>query len=542
MSLRLLFRTMGPLFAISVIALLAGMFAASQIQSIRQRGSRIVSENIASIRAAESMEATVMEVRYRLKRYLSNENERHLDEIQTLLPDLNRSLLEVRRSAATKTEQASYRMIAEGIDRLKAELLNLDRGNAATVGLASREIAEGISEDVIPSQIIEPLQRYIRENEQQVTEKNTRNHATADQLTVGFLILGILGGLAGLISGYLIARRVNNTLLQLSIPVHGAAGALHQVTQPIHVSQRGDFQSLETTMQEVETHVRAVVTRLQQSEREVLRTEQLAAMGQMAAGLGHELRNPLTSIKAILQLADEPSQLTCRDLSILKQEMGRLEHGLQSFLDFAKPAHPVKRQADIRPAVLQTLSLVARRAENKGVSLDSDIQDERLWGLADVAQIRQVVLNLLLNAIDAVAVGGRVHVDCRQVIHSDDERDGPENMKASERWFELRIRDDGPGLPAELGATIFEPFVSTKDAGLGLGLSICKRIIESHGGTLLGRDIKRELLSSLAEDHPDAEHRSPFDGAKFLDGAEFIVRLPLMPLHAHLGHKISCAN
>src|SRR6056297_1534026 len=300
MSLRLLFRTMGPLLAVGVIALLAGMFAASQIQSIRQRGSRIVSENIASIRAAESMEATVMEVRYRLKRYLSNENERHLDEIQTLLPDLNRSLLEVRRSAATKTEQASYRSLADGIDRLKSELLDLDRG-VATVGLASTGIAEGISENVIPSQIIEPLQRYIRENEQQVTEKNTRNHATADQLTVGFLILGILGGLAGLISGYLIARRVNNTLVQLSIPVHGAAGALHQVTQPIHVTQRGDFQSLETTLQEVETHVRTVVTRLQQSEREVLRTEQLAAMGQMAAGLGHELRNPLTSIKAILQ-------------------------------------------------------------------------------------------------------------------------------------------------------------------------------------------------------------------------------------------------
>ena len=186
MSLRLLFRTMGPLLAVGVIALLAGMFAANQIQSIRQRGSRIVSENIASIRAAESMEATVMEVRYRLKRYLSNENERHLDEIQTLLPDLNRSLLEIRRSAATKTEQASYRMIADGIDRLKAELLDLDRGNAANVGLASTEIAEGISEDVIPSQIIGPLQRYILENEQQVTEKNTRNHATADQLTVGF--------------------------------------------------------------------------------------------------------------------------------------------------------------------------------------------------------------------------------------------------------------------------------------------------------------------------------------------------------------------
>ena len=108
MSLRLLFRTMGPLLAVGVIALLAGMFAASQIQSIRQRGSRIVSENIASIRAAESMEATVMEVRYRLKRYLSNENERHLDEIQTLLPDLNRSLLEVRHSARRSTLRCDF--------------------------------------------------------------------------------------------------------------------------------------------------------------------------------------------------------------------------------------------------------------------------------------------------------------------------------------------------------------------------------------------------------------------------------------------------
>lgn len=528
---------MGPLLAVGTLALLAGMFSASQIHSIRQRGNRIVSENIASIRAAESAEATIMELRYRLKRYLSNKNERHLVEIEKLLPDLHRLQLEIRRSAATDTEFASYQKLADGIDQLKNELLNIESDDVSMADPSSSEIAGLISDDVIPVGILEPLRAYIRENETQLAEKNDRNHTTADRLAIGFLTLGILGGLAGLISGYLIARRVNSALVQLSVPVRSAAGALHQVAQPIQLPQGGDFESLEAMLQEVETHVQAVVTRLQQSERDALKTEQLAAMGQMAAGLGHELRNPLTSIKAILQLAEEPSQLTCRDLSILKQEMGRLEHGLQSFLEFAKPACPVKRQNDVLPAVLQTLALVARRAESKNVQLTQEIKDERLWALVDISQIRQVTLNLLSNAIEAVPVGGRVHVECCQVVQrSVAEDDGPPSLENAASWCELRIQDNGPGLPPDLGASIFDPFVSTKDAGLGLGLSICKRIIELHGGTLLGQDMKQRLPASRLPGAPDGA------GLRGLDGAEFIVRLPLLPLHSDCYRRKSCAT
>lgn len=537
MNVPLLLRTMGPLLAVGTLALLAGMFAASQIQSIHQRGDRIVSENLASIRAAESTEATIMELRYRLKRYLSNKNERHLEEIEKLLPNLHRLQLEIRRSAATDTELASYRMITDGMDQLKSELLKLDSTDESSASSTSSETVGVISDDMIPVSIVQPLQAYIRENEKQLAEKNDRNHATADRLAIGFITLGVLGGLAGLISGYLIARRVNSALVQLSVPVRSAAGALHQVAQPIQLPQGGDFESLEAMLQEVETHVREVVTRLQQSERDVLKTEQLAAMGQMAAGLGHELRNPLTSIKAILQLAEEPSQLTDRDLSILKQEMGRLEHGLQSFLEFAKPACPVKRQNDILPAVLQTLALVARRAESKDVLLSQNIKDQRLWGLVDISQIRQVTLNLLSNAIEAVPVGGRVHVECHQVVQPSANANAESALvKTANSWCELRIQDNGPGLPKDLGGTIFDPFVSTKDAGLGLGLSICKRIIELHDGTLIGRDVKQLV--------PLGGSPRTRDGTRLdlLDGAEFIVRLPLMPLHSDCQRKNSCTT
>src|SRR5262249_21102502 len=91
---------------------------------------------------------------------------------------------------------------------------------------------------------------------------------------------------------------------------------------------------------------------------------------------------------------------------------------------------------------------------------------------ADFGQIRQVVLNLLLNALDAVPQGGTVWV---RLAAPDTEADG---------WLTLQVADTGPGLPGQLGQQIFEPFVSTKETGLGLGLSICKRIVEAHGGTL----------------------------------------------------------
>jgi two-component system sensor histidine kinase HydH len=224
----------------------------------------------------------------------------------------------------------------------------------------------------------------------------------------------------------------------------------------------------------------AVVERLRQSEREVLRAEQLAALGQMAAGMAHELRNPLTSMKILVQaaLAGERRQgvaevsgigLGGRDLIVLEEEITRLEGLIQSFLEFAKPPQLEKRIADIRPLITQAVEFVADRAALCATHIETSLPAQAARAAVDGAQFRQVLLNLLLNALDATDSGGVVWVDLRA------EPDGS---------LRLRVADNGRGLPAALGNQIFSPFITTKETGLGLGLSISKRIIESHGGEI----------------------------------------------------------
>jgi two-component system, NtrC family, sensor histidine kinase HydH len=122
--------------------------------------------------------------------------------------------------------------------------------------------------------------------------------------------------------------------------------------------------------------------------------------------------------------------------------------------------------------------LLAPRAEQQGVRLECRRPEQPVLIQADVGQMRQVMLNLLLNALDATGHGGTIVVEMAVSDHL-----AKENGRR-DRWLTLRVSDTGRGLPAGLGQRIFEPFVSTKETGLGLGLSICKRIVEAHEGEI----------------------------------------------------------
>ena len=228
---------------------------------------------------------------------------------------------------------------------------------------------------------------------------------------------------------------------------------------------------------------------------EALRAEQLAAVGQMAAGIAHELRNPLMAMKILVQAAAEasPPNLADRDLLVLEEEITRLERSAETFLDFARPPEIERRTFDLRQLVGQVLDLVLPRAGREGVRISCESpEDQAITIRADMGQVRQVLLNLFLNALDAVPEGGSISVE---IETAEDATDGGPG------WVTVRVRDTGRGLPSELGSKIFEPFVSTKPTGIGLGLSICKRIVESHGGQI------------EAVNRPEG-------------GAEFTIRLP----------------
>jgi signal transduction histidine kinase len=291
-------------------------------------------------------------------------------------------------------------------------------------------------------------------------------------------------------------------VIECNIPIRAVAGSLNEVIGPMSISTASDIDDFEPTLRHIAEQVERVVRRLQVTEREALQAEQLAAVGQLAAGVAHELRNPLTSMKALVQMAqfsDEAPVLEGHDLQILQDEIDRMSALIESFLEYARPPQLERRPVELVTFCEQTLELVSARAQQKGVQVSAHLGPPLLAEI-DARQLRQVLLNLFENALDAMPAGGRLWVELQRsdfpplppqvdpwTAFDESERrhaQGSARVLNQSAGFTILVADNGCGLPESLGDNIFQPFVSTKETGLGLGLSICRRIVQAHGGEI----------------------------------------------------------
>jgi PAS domain S-box-containing protein len=209
-----------------------------------------------------------------------------------------------------------------------------------------------------------------------------------------------------------------------------------------------------------------------QRERYLQRAEQMMALGQVAAGVAHELRNPLTAVKGLIQVNLRKATaggLPSDDLAVIEHEIRRMERTLQTFLDFARPPQPHRGRLNPADVVDRVFAVVKGRAKKQQVNLRLLQPDIPVAVEADHDQLQQLLLNLVLNALDAMPGGGTVEIDLRPP------RDGN---------VEIYVRDTGPGIAPHILPKVFETFVSSKETGMGLGLPVSKRIAEEHGGSL----------------------------------------------------------
>jgi two-component system sensor histidine kinase HydH len=227
--------------------------------------------------------------------------------------------------------------------------------------------------------------------------------------------------------------------------------------------------------------------------------DRLAALGEMSAGLAHEIRNPLAAIKGAIQYLD-PKKVPDEDrefLEIVIEEVNRLNGVVTQFLDYSRPLKPSMAAADVNEIVERTFKLLQNEVPRSvGLSLDLVSGIPRVE--CDAEQLKQVFLNLALNAFQAMPQGGTLTVSTR--LARDDLAFWREGARRPD-VVEIRFRDTGPGIPEDARDSIFVPFYTTKEKGTGLGLAICQRIVKAHAGAIAVR--------------------SPTEG-----GAEFLVSLP----------------
>jgi two-component system NtrC family sensor kinase len=225
-------------------------------------------------------------------------------------------------------------------------------------------------------------------------------------------------------------------------------------------------ESLETKVEERTAQVKAM-------QGQLIQAEKLAAIGKLAAGVAHEINNPLTGIltNSSLMLQDSASDDPRRDdLQTIVDETLRCRKIVKGLLDFARQTKPLKQATDLNRIVEDVLNLVRNQASFKNIYFEPALQDDLPSVMVDRDQMRQVVLNIVMNAAEALPHGGEIRV----ISHMD---------RASNHVC-LSISDTGPGIPEEIRSRLFEPFFTTKASGTGLGLAIAYGIMERHKGTI----------------------------------------------------------
>lgn len=249
-------------------------------------------------------------------------------------------------------------------------------------------------------------------------------------------------------------------------------------------------------------------------EGQLRRADRLSAIGQLAAALTHEIRNPLGAIRGTAEiLRDEfpDGHPKAEFLEILLRETDRLNRVVEDFLGFARPrpSGDGVEVVDLGVLARETADLVGTQAKKAGLSLRMDIPPGFLVRGSPV-QLKQVLLNLLLNAVQATTPGHSIGMRC---CARQGKVQGLEYREVEGRLVALTVEDEGPGIPGDVLPRVFEPFFTTKSEGTGLGLAISLRIAEAHGGTLTAESpveggARFTLTLPLFEDAAEAESRN----------------------------------
>lgn len=221
----------------------------------------------------------------------------------------------------------------------------------------------------------------------------------------------------------------------------------------------------------------AVVVENSRQYRRMRERDRLAALGQMAAGLAHEVKNPLGAIKGAAQLLNDPegsSHLGPNErefVGIILEEVDRLDRVVGSVLDYARPSKGNPGAMDVNAIVHRTQQVMER--DPGACSLETELDPELPLVRVDAEQLRQVLMNLVRNAMQSMSGRGVVRVKTRSHAGS-----------GSDAWVEISVRDDGAGITPQVLKNLFVPFFTTKDRGTGLGLAISQRIVEEMGGRI----------------------------------------------------------
>jgi signal transduction histidine kinase len=424
-------RLTGFALAIVLVALMIGWAAHASLKRVSQLSDKLTRVQISSFQAADYFQAHLQELDYELLRYQVRRDPRDRQQFLAGWTNLNDWIDAQTPTLTTTNERAILDQINTNYDYYFAATSNLLQAiDSKTVGPGD---TSGLDAVEVQSQ------ELLRLTDQLVNAHNDslRHFVTDSNKSLAFLRLLIFSSL----------------FLLLILGATLAGLVYRDMINPLRLKL-------------IESH--AVIER----------QEKLASLGVLAAGVAHEIRNPLTAIKARLftqRKALRPGSAELEDATVIGREIDRLEHIVQDVLQFARPSEPRLVKLSAARVLREVSDLLAPQMQKADIDLRVDSLDDAQLK-ADPEQLKQVLINLIQNAADSIQSCGRITLRERTATARLNGQPTPVVV--------LEVEDTGKGMTSEVQKRLFDPFFTTKESGAGLGLAIAARIIGKHGGAL----------------------------------------------------------
>jgi len=482
-------QVLSPVLVVVVLWLIMSIGTTIYLQWVETFYNRVFSENLTSIGAAHSVESLVWKTLAEWDDSSQNNEKLQLEwkEREATLRSFTFRADGSQQSAEEKAAEKSLRLAIDELCSATQTELNISRTTGARDDASRRRIQE-LTEAVSGN-----AARLRKVNEELIAQSRDWLAATHSQVVAMRMSMLILGPLLGIFLGWRVALRLQSSVTEIAVTLNESALLEESHGMRVSITKHSSFEDVRRQAERVVERLKEVGLELQSARREVIQSERLAAVGELAAGVAHELRNPLTSVKLLLQHASRQSsefRIGQSQLKLILDEVRRMESTIQGLLDFSRTPALHRIRHDLRETLQRSINLVDARLQQQHLELQTHISQNTLLVDGDAEQLNQVFVNLLLNSIEATANGGLLSVTAE-----------PSTDHSLARVI---VRDNGTGISPEVMTRLFEPFATTKERGTGLGLAISRRIVTEHRGTIAAKNLPGH-------------------------GAEFTVELPLCP-------------
>lgn len=453
------------LAALVLTTLAGGLVSVWHNEATEQVFTSLVDRHLAAFQAAEELESALLRQKGYLTYYFIDGQPRWLEELDRHHQAFLRALEQARATAHTSPMKDIIAQIWEkyqAYQQCREGVIELYRQGLREEGWRRHQEVRGQYTDIIDLcgrlKLTHDyaISRTLSENRQRVRLINS--------LTTGALITVV--GLGAMLL-YVLFRQILEPLRRLAQEAAQSREGISAADEVTAVSQR---------MQTLKEGIDQAHSQLEKSQESLLQAEKLALVGKLAAGVAHSIRNPLTSVKMRLFSLGRHHNLTPtqkEDLEVISQEIRHIDTIVRSFLEFSRPPKLKMQPVSLSEVVDGTLTLLRQRLESYGVTVEVKRSGRLPETVGDPEQLKEMLVNLLLNACEAMPQGGKILI-----------REGRGQMAGMGPVVSLTVQDTGPGIPASIRDKIFQPFFSTKEEGTGLGLPIVQRIVTEHGGLI----------------------------------------------------------